>query len=175
MAITESEIQYRLTGGAANSDPNASLGGAISNTAVDLETTLHNLFDKVSGAESAAGAVEYRCIGVRNGNASLTLEAARVWIASQVASGATIAIGVETPVSGSVQTIANETTAPTAVSFSAPADYANGLVLTSEGNAAGEIAAGEWVAVWIRRTVPAATSALDNDGATLQVQGDTPQ
>lgn len=173
MPIIEADLQYRLTGGAANADPALSLGGAISSTAVDLVTTLHNLFDIVRGTESTSGRVEYRCIAVRNGHATLTLEVARAYILSQVAGGATIAIGAETPVAGVVQTIANETTAPTGITFSAPADYATGLALTGEGEAAGSLAPADWVAIWIRRTVTAGTSATDNDGATAVVQGDT--
>lgn len=34
MAITSTDLQFRLSGGSANSDPDASLGGAISSTAL---------------------------------------------------------------------------------------------------------------------------------------------
>lgn len=47
MAIIDSEIQYRLSGGASNSDPNASLGGVKSSTA-----WVNNMFDDVSAAQA---------------------------------------------------------------------------------------------------------------------------
>ena len=50
MPIIASEIQYRLSGGAANADPLLSLGGIISGTAQPLA-----LFDTIVSAESAAG------------------------------------------------------------------------------------------------------------------------
>lgn len=97
MAIASTDIQFYLTGGAGNTDPNASPGGAISSTALNLVTTLHNLFDKITGQESNAGDTEYRCLAVKNAHATLALEAAKAYIESQVAGGASIEIGVEPP------------------------------------------------------------------------------
>lgn len=53
MAITATDIQFRLSGGSGNTDVNASLGGAKSSTQI-TSASLHNLFDQVSGDESAA-------------------------------------------------------------------------------------------------------------------------
>ena len=44
MAIVASDIKIRLSGGGANSDVNASLGGAKSSVEV-TDNSLHNLFD----------------------------------------------------------------------------------------------------------------------------------
>lgn len=163
MPITAAEIQYRLSGGAANADPNASLGGAKSATA--LSSAQNGFFDIVSSAEAAAGDTEYRCFYVHNANATLTLQAARIWIATNT-TGNRIAIGLGTSaINGTEQTVANENTAPTSVTFSQPADYAGGIAL-------GDIPAGQHRAVWIRRTIAAATAA-SNDTYTLRVQGDT--
>ena len=49
MAIISTDINYRLSGGAANSDTAASLGGAKSSVAAS------NYFDDVSSAEASAG------------------------------------------------------------------------------------------------------------------------
>ena len=54
MPIVAGDIDFRLSGGAANSDVNASLGGAKSSTEL-VDATLHNLFDQVSGDEAQAG------------------------------------------------------------------------------------------------------------------------
>lgn len=162
MAIIASEIQYRLSGGASNSDPNASLGGVKSSTA-----WTSTLFDDVSSAEATAGSVEYRCFYIHNDNATLTLIAPKVWIQANTPSATTtVAIGLGSSAQGGTeQTVANETTAPSAVSFSEPADFAGGISL-------GDIPAGGHRAVWIRRTVNAGTAAVA-DSFTLRVQGDT--
>lgn len=162
MPIASSDIQYRLSGGAANANPDASLGGAISSTAAAA-----TIFDDVSSAEAAAGDVEYRCVYVRNNHGTLTLIGAKVWIQTNTPSAQTdVAIGLGTSaINGTEQTVANESTAPASVTFSSPADFASGLVI-------GDLAPGATKALWIRRTVTAGAAATA-DGFTLRVQGDT--
>ena len=70
MPIVASDIKVRLIGGSSNSDPNASLGGVKSSTEV-TDNTLNNLYDQVSGSESASGDTEYRCVYIHNSHASL--------------------------------------------------------------------------------------------------------
>ena len=162
MAIISTDIQYRLSGGASNSDPAASLGGVKSSTARGT-----NIFDDVSSAEAAAGDVEYRCTYIHNNHGTLTLQGARVWIQSNTPSAdTTVEIGLGTSaVNGTEQTVGAAGTAPSGVSFSAPADYANGLVI-------GDIPAGQHKAIWEKRTVTAG-AAVYADSYTLRVQGDT--
>lgn len=162
MAIIASEIQYRLSGGATNSNPNAALGGIKSSTAWTTK-----LFDDVSSAEATAGSVEYRCFYVHNANAALTLIAPKVWIQANTPSATTtVAIGLGSSVQGGTeQTVANETTAPSSVTFSEPTNFATGIVL-------GDIPAAGSRAVWIRRTINAGTAAVA-DSFTIRVEGDT--
>lgn len=166
MPITATDIQFRLSGGAANADGGASLGGVKSSNQVS--SSLHAFFDRVTGAESAAGDVEYRCLYVHNNHATLTLYAATAWMPTNTpATGTTIDIGVGTAaVNGIEQTVVDESSAPTGVSFSAPSTYGTGLLL-------GDIPAGQHKAVWLRRTVTAGAAAYNSDGATLSVQGDS--
>lgn len=166
MPITATDIVFRLSGGASNNSGDASLGGAISNNAVS--SSVNALFDYVSGDESAAGDAEYRCIYVRNSHASLTLYGAKIWIASNTPSAdteATIGLGTSA-INGTEQTIANEGTAPTGVSFSLAANEAGSLSI-------GDLAPGASKAVWVRRAVTAGAAAYNNDGMTLTVKGDT--
>jgi hypothetical protein len=162
MPIISTEIQYRLSGGAANSNPDASLGGAKSSVAAGT-----NLFDAVSSAEGAAGDVEYRCFYVHNNNGSLTMESAVVWIQANTPSADTeLAIGVgSSAMNGTEQTVANENTAPSGVTFSAAANEGAAVAL-------GNIPPNQHRAVWVRRTVNAAAAA-SNDTATLRVKCDT--
>jgi hypothetical protein len=167
MAIVAGDIDFRLSGGAGNSDVNASLGGAKSSTEVATNVAA-NLFDHVSGTESAAGDTEYRCIYYHNAHGSLTAQSAKVYITSNTTStGDALAIGVGTAaINGTEQTIANESAAPSAVSFSAPADYATGLAL-------GNIPAGQHIAIWVRRIVDAGAGAKTDNVATIEVGVDT--
>jgi hypothetical protein len=168
MPIASSDIKYRLSGGAANSDVNASLGGAKSSVEV-VDNTDNNLFDDVSGDEHTAGDVEYRCIYVHNGHASLELTNAVVWIQSDTTGAdSDISIGVGTAaVNATEQTVANESTAPSGVSFSdAAVSRATGLSLGSLPN-------GQHKAVWIRRTISAGSTPQAADTASIQAGGDT--
>ena len=161
MAIVSTDIQYRLSGGASNSDPALSRGGVKSSTAAS------NYFDDVSSAEASAGDVEYRCIYIHNAHATLTLIGAKVFIQTNTPSSDTdVAIGLgSSAINGTEQTVADESTAPTGVTFSAPTTFAGGLTI-------GDLAAGAHKAVWVRRTVNAAAAAA-SDSFTLRVQGDT--
>jgi hypothetical protein len=162
MPITPSEVQYRLSGGAANASAAASIGGAKSANAVPA-----NLFDDNSGAESAAGDIEYRCFYVHNNNGTLTLQNPGIYIQAQLLSvGHSIAIGVgASAVNGTETAVANEDTAPAGVSFSAPVTPGTALAL-------GNIPPGQHRAVWIRRTV-AASSPAGNSTYNLRTTGDT--
>lgn len=162
MPITGSDIQFRLSGGGSNADPNASLGGAMSSNAAGS-----SIFDDVSSGEASTGESEYRCIYVRNAHATLTLIGAKAFIQTQTPSADTdvaIALAGEGK-NGTAETVANENTAPSGETFSAPASYAAGLAL-------GDLAPGDAFPIWVRRTVNAgAASAADS--FTVRVQGDT--
>lgn len=173
MAIVASDIQKRFSVAAAAGDTTAgtaatSLGDQISTTQI-TDATLNNLFDDVSGAESSAGDIEYRGIFILNNHATLTLQNATITVQSETAGGSSIDIALDNIAvsakgSGSAQmgTIANEDTAPGAAGA-----FGKGPLTI------GDIAPGQVKGVWVRRTVPAATGALNPDGAILRVTGDT--
>lgn len=162
MAIAPTDIQYRLSGGAGNTSPAASLGGAKSTTAVGA-----SIFDDVSSAEAVAGDAEYRCIYVHNAHASLTLVGAVLWIPSNTPSASTtVDVGVGTSaVNGTETAVADENTAPGGVTFAAAATQGSGVAL-------GDIPAGQSKAVWLRRTISAGAAAV-NDSFSIRVTGDT--
>jgi len=168
VAIVASDIVMRLSGGSGNTDPNASLGGAKSTTAV-TDNTLNNLWDNVSGAESTAGDTEYRCVYIHNGHGSLTAYSSKIWIDTDTTSSYTaIYLGLGTSaVNGTEQTVANESTAPTGVTFSQPGV---GTELSI-----GDLPFGQHKAVWIKRIVTAGGTAQDNDTYILKVSCDTNQ
>jgi hypothetical protein len=175
LAILESEIQFRLSGGsvgAGNTDPVNSLGGTETSTQIASDTA-QNLFDNVTGSESLAGDIEYRCFFVRNTNATLTLENAKIWIAQNTSSGddtIAIALGNVAVGTSNEQTIAaGGKTAPSSptLSFSTSA--------TSSGTALsiGNIPPGQHKGVWLRRTVNAGAGAYTNNQFQFTVEGES--
>jgi hypothetical protein len=162
MAISPTDIQIRLSDGASNSSPAASLGGAKSSTAATGA-----IFDDVSSAEATAGDTEYRCVYAHNAHASLTLVGAVFWIPSNTPSAqTTVDVGLGTSaINSTEQSVADESTAPAGVTFAAAAIQGAGIAL-------GDIPAGQSRAVWLRRTINASAAAV-NDAFTLRVTGDT--
>lgn len=166
MAISSANLKWYLSGGGANSDPNASIGGARSSTLAGTD-----LFDTVTGDEAAAGDTEYRLVYFRNEDAdSDGLITPVVWILSNTPSAdTTIAIGIAAAGKNATETaVANENTAPAGVSFSSPASKGAGVSLPST-----PYAQNEYVGVWVRRTVTAGAASAASDPATLRVEGDT--
>lgn len=177
-AITATDIHFRASttaGAAGNSTaPGAagtSLGKYITNADI-TDATLNNLFDDVTGDQNAASQVDYQCLFVYNAHATLAWQTPVAWLSAEVAGGTSISIGADTTGalavgSASVQavTIASKTTAPAGASFTAPTTKGAGIAL-------GTINATYVKAIWVRRTA-ANTAAVDNDGATIRVEGDT--
>lgn len=173
MAIVPSDIVYRLSVAAAAGDttagsPATSLGDQVSTSAITTEQ-MNNLWDNVSGAEAAAGDVEYRCIFVLNNHATLTLEAAKVEVTSQPPGGAlalaldNIAISAKGSASAQAAAVANESTSPGA---GAGAFGVGPLTI-------GDLGPGQVKGIWLRRTTNAGAEAGSVSGI-INVFGDTP-
>jgi hypothetical protein len=171
MPVAASDMLLRYSVSAAAGDTTAgsaatSLGDQISTTTI-TSAQLNNLFDDVSGSESSAGDVEYRCVFVLNNHATDSATSVEVSVQAEVASGASIAIALDNiavsakgSASAQAAVIADENTAPSGVG----AFGAGPLSI-------GTMTAGQVKGVWVRRTVTAATSALANDGFTLRIAG----
>jgi hypothetical protein len=165
MPLITGDFVTRLSGGAANASGNASLGGIKSSNAAS--STVDQLFDQTSSAEALAGDVEYRCVYLHNANATSGMLTTLVWISANTPSTTTtLAIGVGTAaVNVTEQTVADESTAPAGVTFTEPATQGAGLAL-------GDIPAGQHKAIWLRRTINAATAATASDTWSLGYAAD---
>lgn len=177
MPIAGSDILLKFsvkTGAAGNSTVGTaagSLGKYISTTQI-TDNSLNNLFDDVTGDENAALENEYRCFFIHNAHATLTFQNVKAYLISEVAGGATIAIGVDTTAASAIGAapaqaleVANEDTAPVGVTFSSPTTLGTAVSI-------GNLAPGECRALWVRRTT-ANTSPLANDGVTLRFAGES--
>jgi hypothetical protein len=164
--IETPDFSTRLSGGASNSNGSAALGGVKSSNVMDA--AVDQFFDAKGAAEALAGRVEYRCVYLHNSHPTKTMTAARVWIRTNTPlAGTTIDIGVGTAaVNATEQTIANETAAPSGVTFSAPSTNTAGLAL-------GNIPAGQHKAFWVRLTVTAGSGSSLNDTFTWDYDCET--
>ena len=163
MPITTANLKYY------KSTATNSLGGAITGTEI-IDSTLHNLFDKVTGAESASGKTEYRVFYIKNEHGSLTLEDAVVYIVSNTPSADTVcAIGKIGAVDAVAPTLADEEDSGNALSG---VTFEEGIS-DSNSIAIGNIPAGSFQALVIRRTVSSGAVAKNNDNIVINVRGDT--
>lgn len=178
MAIVAADEKVRLsvkTGSAGNSTagtPAGSLGKYMATT--DLtDNSLNNLFRDITAAETAAGITLYRCVFLYNSHATLTYEAVKAWLDTQTSGGGTLAIGLDpagvvdfNASAAQAAEIANETTAPSGVTFSTTAvDLASALSI-------GDMAPGKVQAIWLRLVVSAGAAAVA-DAGTLEITGNT--
>lgn len=114
---------------------------------------LSNVFSNVSALNSLVGSVTYRCIYLVNNNGTIGTTAGKVWVGQLTTGPDEIDIGVSATgagdgvTTGLAVTIANENTAPAGVTFSRPLSYSTGLALP-------DLAPGQSVGIWQRRTVP---------------------
>lgn len=175
-AIIASELEWRfsvVSGAIGNSVAGSaagSLGGKLSTTAWANNATL---FDDISGTENANSTVDYRGVFLANLNTANAYQNAVHYISAEVAGGASVAIGTDGTAASAFNVaagtnqmvvIANETTAPAGVTFSAPTTAAAGVSL-------GSIPATNCKGMWVRRT--AANTSAQADGFTWAVSGDT--
>lgn len=153
------ELVIYLTGGAANADPDASLGGVESSEELS-GTPLNNLFDDITPAEAEAGCTEYRALSIHN-DGDATAVGIELWFESQTTSADTaVTVGVDS----GVQTVANETTAPSApvIDFTAPT---SGAPLSLS-----DILADGATRIWIKRVCDALATNHNNDEFELAIR-----
>jgi hypothetical protein len=178
-AIVAGDIKWHYTttaGATGNSTVNTTIStflGKYIASSLWAGGAANDLFDDITGAENAANQVDYAGIGIDNSNVNNDYVSPAVYISSETAGGAAVAIGADTTAqsaigsaSAQLVTIATQTTAPAGVSFTSPTTFGAGVTLgtiTKNGYVKG---------LWIRRSA-ANTVALSGDGATLTVQGDT--
>ncbi len=163
MPIQSGDIKLRLSGGEANALPGMALGGAPSNT--DMPQLI---FGTVTGEQSAAGAVEYRCVFVKNMDAVRTMYSAVAWFDTNTPNLSTvIAMGLGTSVvNGVEQVVVSGVTGPVGVTFTTPDAKNNGISL-------GNIPPLQTRAIWLRRTVLPETAATLADTFGVKVECDS--
>lgn len=178
MPISSTDIVFRYsvtTGTAGNTTAGTAAGshGKYVSTTAIADASLHALFPELTGDENAASISDFKCIFVLNNHPTLTLQRTVVWVVSEVAGGAELAVALDNigitakgATTAQAATIADKNAVPAGTTaFSKPTSKATGLVI-------GDMAPGTVIAIWVRRTAVNSPAQL-NDGATLRVDGDT--
>ena len=105
---------------------------------------------------------------MKNKSSTDTWNSGKIWVVYQTPSAGTqIDIGLDPAgINGTAVTIANETTAPVGVVFSHP---------TTEGTsiAIGNLTAGDYQAIWLKRIVSSGASASQDDYVEVRLKGTT--
>lgn len=115
--------------------------------------------EDVSDADRQSGAVHYRgVLLVAHGENSVVN--GRVWQTPVDWLQGDFSFGLETPVAGEIQTIADEDTAPSGVSFSSADSEAGAIRLPDLGP-------GESVGFWVKREFPASGAMSRREGIIL--------
>ncbi len=159
MALETGDIKFYKSG-------SSNLGGTIS--ATQLNGSLNDILDNGSSAEALAGATEYRCFYVKNTSLADTLFSAKVFQTNTANAGVTYQIGWgSAAISGTEQTVVNETTAPTGITFAECSGQSNAADLSAD------LASTQYKAIWVKRIIAASTDAAALASITVTVLGDT--
>jgi len=102
-------------------------------------------FDNVASADAVAGSVKYRAIMGRNSYSGPAINMA-IWL--DAAANENIEIGYELAVAGEIQSIADEDTAPTGITWVNGITDATGILIPY-------VPAGDSFGIWIKRTIAA--------------------
>lgn len=179
------DIKWYLTGavsnGGAQSDPNLSFGNYRSSTEVVLDPIDNNAFDDTSNAERITGDTEYRCICIKNTNATDSILNAKIWLEGDTGNPEDdISFAIEVPTggdeNGNAQTIIDETTSPV-VGAGNVGNWSDVTTkLTGEGLTLGthdaNLDAGEIVFVWLRRIIAAGALCSLEENFSIRIEGE---
>lgn len=94
MAISLSDIEFFLSGGPTNSNPNNSLGGQPSSFLV--LGSMNNLFSDISTEEADSGKTDYRCVYVFNESETDSLYETKVYFGEEGSGGSSVMLGTYT-------------------------------------------------------------------------------
>jgi len=161
MAVQDGEVIYFYTNAATSSNPEASLGGAISTASIP-SAVANNLFDTITAPEAASGSVKYRVIAAKNTNGIDTSLSTLLYQVSRISGDVSFEIALG-KTGGTAELLANEDTTPTTVTaFSQVEGTDNGfnqIDLTPTNH----------IFLFIKRIVPAGASDFGNQTAAFNI------
>lgn len=148
----------------------SNLGGAPDFT-TEVSLSQDGFWDSISGAESAAGDVEYRCMYARNTSTTNDLISPIIeLLQNSTDPDTTISIAILDNVNVTTVAIANESTQPAG----SPSWRGEGVDIPLNANLTFDAAGnGDYIAIWIRRTVVNTNNQAANDSSVINLKGQT--
>lgn len=142
--------------------------GGVKGAAEIPSGQLHALYDAVRASEALTGMTDYRCIYIQNDNPTDTLRDALVYVLTDpTTAGVSIMLGRGTAAKNNLEAaLSSENTPPLGVNFVAANDPTGAVQL-------GSLDPGDFISLWIQRSVAANTPSAANDQFTLQIVGET--
>jgi len=162
MVVLQGDVQVRLSGGANNSNPFASLGGIKSTTQMK-DDMLDALFDPININQRITGHIDYYCVYVHNNNGTSQMSNTKIWF-TVVPTYISMGLGTS-PINGVEQSINPDTNPPAGINFTQPISELNSLSI-------GIIPATQHKAVWFRRIIPANISPSAAILVRFKMEGD---
>lgn len=137
------------------------MSGAHSVQCLDIYNNVVGM-GNVASADAVAGKTYYRSVMAYNPFSGPAINL-KIWL--DAAANDNIAIGYEAAVSGAIQTIASETTAPTGITWVTGTTSATGITIPS-------LEAGASFGLWMRRTIAADSDPSPSELNHIHVQFD---
>jgi len=165
VTFKETDLVFYPSGATGNN-----LGGAVYTTNGQLSETIHGLFNTVSSTERNLGKVKYRCIYMKNTSLLKCLNPKLFIPNNTPSSGTDLSIGFDPHGVGNgtsigvADTIPDESTAPTGITFT------NGKEVTSGVALGKDIPPNSMVAIWLRLIVNFGTEKAELDGTEVFIQ-----
>ncbi len=150
---------------------NGNLGGAP-DFGTEVSISEDGFWDNINASESAIGDVEYRCLYARNTSTTNTLISPSIEMTQNANDpDTTIHIAVMDNVNVQTVSIGTEQIEPAGSPSwqTANVDIPFNADLTFDGGGG----AGDYIAIWIRRTVVNSNNQAANDNYTLSLKGQT--
>lgn len=183
MGVIAENLKLQLTSGSTssttNTNPINSIGGQATTTDVDETTTLGNIFDTVTGAESSAGEIEYRWLVVRNASTDSNATAVKVYVSINTGTDGDNASDVNDATSAIALAKFTSKNNPTAVlgtsGYTAPTDASAFAIYdsTSDSLSLDDLNFGEYQCICVRRTIGSSAQANDSAEFTIKIEVDT--
>lgn len=134
-----------------------------------IANAIEAVFPNVSAAMSLVGAIEYRCLYIKNHNASTTANSLALYISKQTTGPDSIYIGLDPAgvgngsTTGVATTIVSGDVAPAGVTFTAPLSSDTGILIAT-------VAPNQCFAFWEKRVVlPGSLGYLDMNTSRIGV------
>ena len=172
MAVTETDIEYRLTGAANNADQSKSLGGVVSSSVVTSGSP-GAVYSDITGDQARLGHTAYRGLALFNkDDGGSAFSNVKLFI-EQVSTSSDVDYKItktKNGVNSALETVlANESTRPSGINdsdFVAPAsaDAATAIDL-------GNIPANQYYGIWIKRVNVAQSTASSSFSVIISAQG----